>query len=151
MHAQSMEETSKYGVLGRHQSCYEERIEVLSDSNERPSFFTKTLPAYCIPKVVRMETGEVIYEKVYASNRPPPKISLKHDWIKELGSEVARQPEGEVSRQPEGEVARQAKFFQSTQPTPNPIRDRTGRTRCFAQKERPVLRKSKHVPLVKKM
>ena len=33
----------------------------------------ETLPAYGIPKVVRMETGEVIYEKVYASPRPPPK------------------------------------------------------------------------------
>ena len=55
----------------------------------------ETLPAYCIPKVVRMETGEVIYEKVYASPRAPPKISLKHDWTKELGSEVARQTEGE--------------------------------------------------------
>ena len=31
-----------------------------------------------------METGEVIYEKVCASPRPPPKISLKHDWMKEL-------------------------------------------------------------------
>ena len=59
----------------------------------------ETLLAYCIPKVVRMETGEVIYEKVFASRRPPPKISLKHDWMKELGSEVARQPEGEVARQ----------------------------------------------------
>ena len=46
----------------------------------------ETLPAYCIPKVVRMETGEVMYEKVYASPRPPPKISLKHGWMKELGS-----------------------------------------------------------------
>ena len=45
----------------------------------------ETLPAYCIPKVVRMETGEVIYEKVYMSRRPPPKISLKHDWKRELG------------------------------------------------------------------
>ena len=35
-----------------------------------------------------MENGEVIYEKVYASSRPPPKISLKHDWMKELGPEV---------------------------------------------------------------
>ena len=35
-----------------------------------------TLPAYCVPIVVRMETGEVIYEKVYASPRPPPKISF---------------------------------------------------------------------------
>ena len=43
----------------------------------------ETLPAYCIPEVVRMETGEVIYEKVYASPRPPPNISLKHDWMKE--------------------------------------------------------------------
>ena len=78
-----------------------------------------TLPAYCIPKVVGMETGEVIYEKVYMSPRPPPKISLKHDWMKELGSEVARQPEGEV--------ARQAKSAQPSQPNPNPDHDRTGR------------------------
>ena len=35
----------------------------------------ETLPAYCIPKVVRMETGEVLYEKVFMSLRPPPKIS----------------------------------------------------------------------------
>ena len=70
-----------------------------------------TLPAYCILKVVRMETGEVIYEKVYASPRPPPKISLRHDWMKELGSEVAR-PAG---------------VNQPTQPNPNPNHDRTGR------------------------
>ena len=86
-----------------------------------------TLPAYCIPKVVRMKTGEVFYEKVYMSPRPPPKISLKHEWKRELGSEVARQPEGEVDRQPEREVARQARSSQPTQPTPNPIRERSVR------------------------
>ena len=53
------------------------------------------------------------------SPRPPPKISLRHDWTKELGSKVAREPEGEVTRQ--------AKFFQPTQPIPNQIRDRSGR------------------------
>ena len=58
----------------------------------------ETLSASCIPKVVRMETGEVIYEKIYASPRPPPKISLKHDRMKELRSEVARQPNGEKIR-----------------------------------------------------
>ena len=26
-----------------------------------------TLPAYCIPKAVKMESGEIIHEKVYAS------------------------------------------------------------------------------------
>ena len=49
----------------------------------------ETLPAYCIPKVVRKETGEVIYEKVYMSLRPPPKISLKYEWKRELVSEHA--------------------------------------------------------------
>ena len=87
----------------------------------------ETLPAYCIPKVVRLKTGEVSYEKVYMSPRPPPKISLKHEWKRELGSEVARRPEGKVARQPESEVARQAKIFQPAQPTPNPNGDRSGR------------------------
>ena len=57
-----------------------------------------------------METGEIIYEKVYESPRPPPKISMRNDWLKELGSEVARQAEDN----------------QPTQPNPNPI-CRTGR------------------------
>ena len=47
------------------------------------------LPAYCIPKVVVMEPGEVIYEKVFMSPRPPPKISFKDNWMKEFDSEVA--------------------------------------------------------------
>ena len=45
----------------------------------------------------------------------------------EFCSKVDRQPEEETDRQPGGEVARQAKFFQPTQPIPNPIRDRSGR------------------------
>ena len=48
-----------------------------------------TLPAYGIPKAIMMETGEIIYEKLYASPRLPPKISFKDNWMKELGSEVA--------------------------------------------------------------
>ena len=77
------------------------------------------LPAHCVPNVVRMETGDIIYEKVFASPPPPPKISLKHDWMKGLGSEVARQPEGEVARQAQGS--------QPTRPNPNPNHDRTER------------------------
>ena len=38
-----------------------------------------TVPAYCIPKVVRLKTGEVLFEKSYMSPRPPPKISIRHD------------------------------------------------------------------------
>ena len=77
----------------------------------------ETLPAYCLLKVVRMETGEVIYGKVYASPRPPPKMSSKHDWMTELASEHAQRSEvGQLSRS-----------FQSNQPILNPIRERTGR------------------------
>ena len=69
----------------------------------------ETLPAYCIPKVVRLKTGEVLYEKSYMSPRPPPKISLRHDhdWTRgkvQLGSTVDQQPEGKVARQSRGEV-----------------------------------------------
>ena len=46
-----------------------------------------------IPKVVRMEIEEVICKKVHVSPQPPPKISLKHDWIKELVSEDAQRPD----------------------------------------------------------
>ena len=59
-----------------------------------------------------------MYEKVYMSPRPQPKISLKHDWKRELRSEHAQQPEGQVV-QPSGS-------FQSNQPIPNPSRDRSG-------------------------
>ena len=38
-----------------------------------------------------METGEIIYEIVFASLRPLPKISFKDSWMKELGPEVAGQ------------------------------------------------------------
>ena len=50
--------------------------------------FCDTLPACCIPKVVVMESGEIIYDKVYVSPRPPPKISLNDHWMKKLDSEV---------------------------------------------------------------
>ena len=63
-----------------------------------------TLPAYCIPKVTVMETGEIIYEKVYESLRPLPKISLRNDWMKELGPEVARQSEGSQPNQPKSQT-----------------------------------------------
>ena len=54
-----------------------------------------------------METGEVIYERVFASPRAAPKNS-------------------EDAQRPEGQVVRQSQSSQSNQPTPNPDHDRTG-------------------------
>ena len=102
----------------------------------------ETLPAYCIPKVVRLKTAEVLHDKVYMSPRLPPKISLKHEWTRELGSKVARQPKGEVARQPEGEVARQAQI--SNQPNQLQIQfvtDRGDLMTCKMEETRPVPRR----------
>ena len=49
-----------------------------------------TLPAYCVSKVVVMESGEIMYEKENVAPRPPPTISFEDNWMKELDSEVAQ-------------------------------------------------------------
>ena len=90
-----------------------------------------TLPAYCIPKVERLKTGEVLYERPYLSPRPPPKISLRHDhdWTRgndELGSTVEQQPVGKLVQQSFGEIQR-VKLSKPTQSKPKPICDRSGK------------------------
>ena len=113
--ADSVEETSKHCVLGRHQTCSKRKDLKFFQTRSNAIILYNTLPAYCIPKALKMETGEILDEKVYESPRPPLKISLRNYWMKELGSEVARQAE---SSQP-------------TQPNPNPIH----RTRRPAETE----------------
>ena len=90
-----------------------------------------TLPAYCIPKVERLKTGEVLYERPYLSPRPPPKISLRHDhnWTRgndQWGSTVEQQPVGKLVQQSFGEAPR-VKLSKPTQSKPNPICDRSGK------------------------
>ena len=51
------------------------------------------------------------------SPRRPPKISLKHEWKRELGSEHAQRPE----------VGQQSRCFQSNQPILSRSRERTVR------------------------
>ena len=104
---------------------------VIKKKRSNAIILQETLPAYCIPKVVRLKTGEVLYEKSYLSPRPPPKISLRHDhdWTggnDELGSTVEQQPVGKLVQQSCGEV-QQATFSQLTQPKPKPICDRSGK------------------------
>ena len=99
-----------------------------------------TLPAYCIPKVERLKTGEMLYERQYLSPRPPPKISLKHDhnWTRgndQLGFTVEQQPVGKLAQQSFGEAPR-GKLSKPTQSKPNPISDRSGKpedTTCFVE------------------
>ena len=78
-----------------------------------------TLPASCIPKAIKMETGEIIYEKVYASPRPPPKISFEDSWMKELGSEVAGGSEDSQQTQAKikNPIVRTGRYVKSEQPS----------------------------------
>ena len=80
-----------------------------------------------------MKTGEVLNEKVFMSPRLPPKISLKHEWKREVGSEHAQR----------SEVGQLPGNFQSNQPILNPIRERTERPDIMEDgRKRPVLRRS---------
>ena len=53
-----------------------------------------TLPAYRISKVVVMESGEIIYEKVFVSPRPLPTISFKDNWDERIGSRSSWKQQG---------------------------------------------------------
>ena len=55
----------------------------------------KTLPPYCIPKVVRMKNWRSLIQKVCMSPRPPPKIFLKHEGKRELGSDHDQRSDAE--------------------------------------------------------
>ena len=102
-HAQYMHKAWKkhqtYSVLGRQQPCSEERIEVLSDTIERNHSSRNTPSLLYSESCSDGNWRSHIRESIHASPRPPPKISLKHDWKKELGSEVAQRPEGQVVQQ----------------------------------------------------
>ena len=98
-------------------------MEILSNSIER-NHPSRTFPVHFVPKVVRVETEEVIFGKLYVSPRPPPKISLKHQWQKNWVRKLLDNQKGKLlDNQKEKLLDKQ----NSTQPTPNPIRDRSGR------------------------
>ena len=84
---------------GRKTACSTERVEGLSKRTNAIILYD-TLPAYCISKVLVMESGEIIYEKVFVSLRPLPTVSFKDNWMKELDSEVAGNSKDTQRNQP---------------------------------------------------
>ena len=121
-----MEETPRRGILGRHQPCDSETIDILSDSIECHRL-SRSASSLLYSKMCWTQDLRSLLRKKHTCH-----LDLHHrsHYVRngqELGSKVVQQPEAETVRQPEGEVVRQTKFFQSTQLTPNPIRDRLGR------------------------
>ena len=72
--------TSRRSIFGSTSILLLRKGLTFNQTRSNAIILQETLPAYCIPKVVRLKTGEVLYEKVYMSPRPPPKISLKREW-----------------------------------------------------------------------
>ena len=108
-------------------------------------FFKGHFQPIIFPKVERLKTGEVLYERPYLSLRPPPKISLRHDhnWTKgndQLGSTVEQQPVGKLVQQSFGE-APCVKLSKPTQSKPNPICDRSD-VFMWIKEKRPVHKRS---------
>ena len=142
IHAQSMEETSKYGVLGRDQPCSEERIEAPSDYRT-PSFFMK-----CSQLMVSRKLSGWNLEKPYTTKymrhlvllqRFPWHMTGWKNWVQKL---LDNQRE-KLFNNPK--VPNQANQIQT-----QIMIER--RNPLFALKEEhPVLRKSKHVLFVKKL
>ena len=83
--------------MGRHQTCSKERIEVLSDAIERHHSLQYT-PSLLYPESCPDGNWRNHLRQKFLNH--PPKISLRHDWMKELGSEVARPSEVNQPNQP---------------------------------------------------
>ena len=96
-----------------------------------------------------MRTGEVIYETVYASPRPPPKISLKHDWKNWVPKLFDNQMEKLCNNL---KVPNQANQIQTQMMIEqgSPLFAVTPVTRKV-QEKRPVPRRSKNVLFMKKL
>ena len=103
--------------------------------------FQETLPAYCIPKVARMETGEVIYEKVYMSLR---NTNGKENWVQNMLND---QKLGNYL----GVSNRTAQFqIQVVRERRDPLLKLT-REPCKMKEKRPVLRRSMLILFTKKL
>ena len=91
--------------------------------------FYDTFPACCISKVVVMESGEIIDEKVFVSPRPPPTISYKYDWMCGLDSDIAGS----------------SKDTQHIEPTPKTPLSSTERPACGHESTQRCVLTHKHV------
>ena len=101
--SRKMESTSRHGVLGRLKLAQQKGLKFHQTSCNAIILYD-TPPAYCISTVVRLKTEAIMNEKVYASPRPPLKISFHHFWMKVLDSEVAENSEHSQQIQPKSKT-----------------------------------------------
>ena len=116
IHTQNIKETSKHGVLRRHQTCSEERIKVLSNAMERHHFFKKHSQLLVSRQCFGWKT-EKSYTKKYMRH-----LGLLDEGIGFRSCSTTRRRSCSTT-----------KNSQSTQPNPN--HDRTVRSVVCSQSE----------------
>ena len=87
-----MEQASRRCILDRHQCCYWERLNILSDSM-KCNHLPRNTSSLLYPESCQHEKWTSLKRKSVHVLRLPPKISLKHEWKRELGSEHAQRSE----------------------------------------------------------
>ena len=116
--AENVEENIKTRCFGSTSILLKRKDRSSIRRDRTPIILHDTLPAYCIPKAIMMETGEIKNEKVYASPRPS-KISFNENWMQELGSEVVGGGENSQQTQPKTKnpIVRTGRLVESEQPS----------------------------------
>ena len=120
INAWSLEETSEYGLLGRHQTCSEGRVEVLSNTIERIHSSRNTSSLLYSESCLDGQWRSHIRESISVTSASSKDIF--ETWLeKRIGFRTCS------TQRPEGQVVKHSKSSQSSQPNPNPDHDRTGK------------------------
>ena len=105
--------------------------------------FQGIFPAYCLPKVVRLKTGEVLIEKVSMSPQPPPRshwsTNGQENWVRNL---LDDQKGKLLDNQKEKFLDKQNSSNQPNQLQIQFVTDRGDLMTCKMEETRPVLRRS---------
>ena len=115
---QKWKKAPRYGVQGRIHLAQRKGLKFYQTRSNAIILYD-TLPAFCVSKVVVMESGEIVYEKVFVSPQPPPKISYKDNWMCDLDSDIAGS----------------SKDTQRIEPKPKTQLSSTGRPACGEKEE----------------
>ena len=125
--AKCMEETLRYGILGRYWSWNQRRIDVQSDKIER-NYSSRNTSSKLHCKSWKIEKWRKLFEKQNLSPRPPPKISLKHDrnWSRRNDQGLQLNID-QLANSFNSHLEKHFNLVLPSQPnSPKPIEDRTG-------------------------
>ena len=122
-----MEEASRRGILGRHQSFDSERIDILSDSIECNHSSRNTSSFFYSKSCQTEDWRSLVRESIHVTSTCTKDLTEARNGLRNWVRKLFNNQKGKLFENQKEKLLDNAKFFQPTQPTPNPIRDRSGR------------------------